>query len=63
MQSAVPALVIRPADPEDTVLLHHGDRLNDGVAQGALRPLDADRLAVDGHVHSAGDRNGETSDA
>src|SRR6202012_169346 len=62
VQRADLALVVGPGDPDDAVLLDHADRLGDGEVQGALGPLDTDRLAVDGHVHSAGDGNGETSD-
>ena len=40
-----------------------GDRARDDVAQGALRPLDLDVLAVERHLHSGGDGDGQSADA
>ncbi len=50
-------------DDERAVLLRDGDRLDDGVRQGALRPLHRDVPAVDGDLDPAGDRDRERADA
>ena len=41
----------------------HCDRCGDGVAQGALRPLNGHLRTVDGHLDPGRDRDGKSSDS
>jgi hypothetical protein len=63
VQCTATTFVVWTGDAERSVLvLLDGDRLCDGEAEGALRPLDRDVLAVDRHVDTGGDGNGNLSD-
>jgi hypothetical protein len=59
VQAAALALVVGTHDEQRAVVaLLDGDRLGDGVREGALGALDRDQLAVEGDLDAAGTGTG-----
>ena len=64
VQRTALTLVIGPLDLQRAVVVAlHRDGGGDDVGQRTLRALDVDRLALDGHVHTGGHGDRESSDS